>query len=378
MISLGNIMSGNFRGNGSGAPLPIGFDLAAEKLHMLQAEKKNSDICIRAAVSVPYPVSREDLIASPRALRKFVHAALKSKPFTGRKIVSCLPNNAAQLLNLNYKSVPGADEAELIVKSVMERIGGDVRDYVIDYLLIRSEEEKGDQCTALAAVARRDEVIEYLEMLDGIGLDVAAIDIGPSALRRLVAFLDRDGDYPYLLLINFGRIKSYLTVTTGRRLMMDREVDFGEHQLVSELSRALEINEGQAVKFLYNYGFDWDMASPKEGQGCEEIKEIIATIGEILKPVFLQFVEEVNKALIYTASRTRGGSIKKIYLVGSVARYPAADKFLAEMLSIPVEVLNPFAEFAARSDCAVPADLDPVVGIVLAAGFALRGVYDYT
>ncbi len=377
MSSLVNLISGIFRSNGSGSPLPIGFDLSTEKLHMLQVEKKNSTISIRAFISVPYPVPRQDLMSSPGALRKFVHGALKSKPFTGRKIVSCLPNNAARILNLNYKSTPGTDEAELIVKSVLERIGGHAQDYVIDYLPIRSEEGKDDQRTALAAVAKRDEVIEYLEIIDGIGLDIAAIDIGPSALRRLVAFLDREGDFPNVLLINFGRIKSYLTVTTGRRLMMDREVNFGEHQLVSELNKVLEISEGQAIKFLYGYGFDGDVASRQEGQGDEEAKEIIATIGAILKPVFLQFVEEVNKALIYTASKTRGGSIKKIYLVGSVARYPAADQFLADMLSIPVEVLNPFAEFAACSDCAVLADPDSIAGIALAAGFALRGIYDY-
>lgn len=362
------------RGSNSG---PIGFDLAAEKLHVLQVQRAGSGLTVRAAASVPYPGSREELLAAPKDLRRFVLDVLASKPFKGRNIVTCLPKNKAKIFNLKYQHRPHEDNLEAIIQGVREKIAGEVEDYVIDYLPTRYEKKSADEHSILVAAARRDEIIAYLQLLDGIGLRVDAIDIGPSALRRLVALLNPGEDYPHVLLINFGRQKSYLTVTTGRRLMMDREVDFGEQLLVAELCRALDITEEKALYFLYHYGIDWDAHAEHEWEDDQKAKEIVSTITEILTPVFMKFVVEVNKALIYTASETRGASIKKIYLVGSVARYPMAASFLARMFTIPVEVLNPLAEFSLGRDSTSIAELDPIAGIALATGFALRGMYDY-
>ncbi len=373
----GSILNGSLaRGRGNG-PGPIGFDLAAEKLNLLQVERDDGGVFVRAAASVPYPDTCEELIASPKALRKFVLGALKLKPFKGRNIVTCMPKNSTKIFNLKYHHHPHEDNLGAIIAGVKEKIVGEVEDYVIDYLPTRYEKKTADEHSILVAAARRDEIISYLELLHGISLQVDAIDIGPSALRRLVALMNPGEDYPYVLLINFGRKKTYLTVTTGLRLMMDREVDFGEQLLVAELCRALDIPEEKALHFLYHYGIDWDVNAKQEQRDDQKAKEIISTITEILTPVFMKFVVEVNKVLIYTASETRGGAIKKIYLLGSVARYPMAASFLAKMFTISVEVLNPFSEFSSRSDSAIPADLDPIAGIALATGFALRGMYDY-
>ena len=106
--------------------------------------------------------------------------------------------------------------------------------------------------------------------------------------------------------------------------------------------------------------------------GSEE--EAARSMMEILKPAFVRLVEELNKALIYTSSLTRGGSVGMVYLFGGVARWPGADQLLGSLLSMPVEIPNPFAAFLARSNAAALPDLNPIAGIALAAGFALRGM----
>ena len=91
-------LSGLFR---TYSPLPIGFDLAHENLHMLQMEKNSrGEHRVRAGITVPYPTAREELIHSPQEFRAFVHEALQEKPFTGKKIVSYLPGNMTKLLHL--------------------------------------------------------------------------------------------------------------------------------------------------------------------------------------------------------------------------------------------------------------------------------------
>lgn len=364
MIQLSGLLS-------SYSAMPIGFDLAHENLHMLQMEKNNGIHRVRAGITVPYPVAREELIHSPIKFRAFINDALKQKPFKGKKIVSYLPGSMTRLLHMEYEVGKHASADEAIAHGVIARLGGQLEDFIIDYLQVRTEDTEAKSRTALVAVAEKKNVLSYLEILQSAGLEVVFLEIGPAALRRLVASLDKEKKYPSLLLINFGRAKSYLTVLSGRRLLMDREIDFGENKLVAAICAALDMGEKQALEILYKYG----MGTGGSAQIAvpEDLKVIADTTREILKPIFFELGENINKALIFMASETRGGTVEGVYLLGSVARYPGADQFVSDMFSLPVKVLHPLAHFPLASKHAIPKDLDPVVSIAMATGLALRG-----
>ncbi len=374
---------------------PIGFDLGEECLHMIQMKPVGDRLRIHANLSKPYEVPRQEIVASPREFKRFVRRALQEGRFHGRNIVTCMPSGKTKIINLHYQVRPDLDETESIVEGTLKTIDRAAQDCVIDYLPIRQDDKDATNRSALVAVCMRHEVVPYLELLDQGGLEVLALDIGPAALRRMVAFNDKERTYPTVLLINFGREKSYLTMIAGRRLMMDqaidfgeenivsrlcwtlmmdREIDFGENTIVSRLSTSLDMAESQALELISTYGFQ-DVLPGEEGQD-DTVRDIVKTISEILEPLFLKFVEEVNKVLIYTASETRGGAIEKIYILGSVARYPAAEKFLGQMLSLPLQILNPLACFEEGGKSTTAAN-SPTAGVAMATGLALRGFDAY-
>ena len=354
---------------------PIGFNMAQEKMHLLQHEKKKNTIRIRANISVPYPVNRAELLSSPAEFSLFIHKVLKTNPFKGKDIVSCLPNKGTKIINLSYQMQTGMSEDEAVVNEVVNCLDGNQSEYVIDYLPIRTENKNSATRTALVAVAKRESVTSYLELFAKANLRVRALDIGPAALRRLVISFDSIDKFPLVLLMNFGRDKSYLTVIDGRRLIMDRELDFGENRLIRQLSKLLDLTEEQALRVLRHYGLlkSGPVADQKRQ---DEDQEILASVAEILHPVFLEFIDNVNKTLIYTASMLHGKSVQQIYLLGSVARYPGADVFLEQMLSLPVAVMDPFSLFETSNSHGKPQNPDITAGNALATGLALRGFSD--
>jgi len=222
---------------------------------------------------------------------------------------------------------------------------------------------------ALLAVARRTDVIAFLDVLSSAGLEVMALDVGPSALKRLVRARDTEGRFPSVLLANIGRDLSYLSVVAGRRLLLDREVSFGENRLSALIGRTLAIEEAHATRLLYRFGF-----GPSSAATAGAEVEIHRTISEILKPAFFELAEEVNKAMIYTASETRGGTVEGVFLFGSLARYPGAEHFLTEVLSIPAVLLDPFTQFRPMDSDHTVKGQGSVAGMALAAGLALRGL----
>jgi Tfp pilus assembly PilM family ATPase len=102
--------------------------------------------------------------------------------------------------------------------------------------------------------------------------------------------------------------------------------------------------------------------------------EFGAAVKEILRADFLMLKAEVNKTLGYAASRSRGSSVDKIFVVGAMAQYPGVLALISEALSRPVELLDPLAIF--RHDLAAeePTELSSNAGLAVATGLALRGV----
>lgn len=348
---------------------PVGFNLGLEHLHMVQMEQVSGHPVIRAAASVPYPCEREALLASPALFKHFVKQALRAGQFAGKRVVACIAPYELKLMLVEYKQLDGQGEADALLKELRERMRQELDESVVDYLPLRNTDTQETAKSAIVAVAKRAQVLAYLELLRRAGLEAVALDIGPAALTRLVATLDTTSSHPNVLLINFGRFKSYLSVIWGRRLMLDREIDFGEHWLVANVAENLDIPGELVTKLLYEHGFQNTIGDRPE----LEDGDISRTMAEILRPEFAELAKEINKTLIYVASRTHGKSVEQVYLLGSAARYPHVAEFLNELLKIPVEVLNPLNafEFAAG---AAPNDPNPGGGIALAAGLALRGM----
>jgi Tfp pilus assembly PilM family ATPase len=219
-------------------------------------------------------------------------------------------------------------------------------------------------------------VLAYLDLLTGAGLDVAALDIGPAALVRLVCHAGaiHSSDFPRspnVLLINFGAESSFVTVIWGRRLMLDRAVDFSERRLFTRLQQVLEMPEALVISVLY----------PQASNTHTNTDEQAATdqmVLEVLHPEIASLLQEINKTLVYTASKTRGKSVDMIYLAGRVARYPGLLRSLEAQLQIPVSLLDPAAVFASeKHPLSIDNHLESMTGLALTTGLALRGVPEH-
>jgi type IV pilus assembly protein PilM len=352
---------------------PIGVDFAGESLNLLQVAPSPAGPLVRAAASLPYPLPRAELLADPRALKSFVRAALASAPFAGNDVVAALAPADVRILPLTVVVPHGQSEQQAVARAVREQLGESAAESVVDYYQVRSADANGNERQVLAAVAARSRVLSYLDSLRSAGLEPTALDIGPTAIARLLGAM-HEGDFTEsVLLINFGVHKSFLTVIWGRRLMLDREIDFGETQLVDKLARALKLTPAIALALLREHGTGslGPSAQAASGQHGFE-RDVGRTIGEILHPEFTALAEELLRTQVYVASRTRGSAVSRVYLNGSAARYARIPERVGAMINLPVEVLDPFKAFGTMAGFTPQSGVTH--GIALAAGLALRGV----
>lgn len=361
--------------NALGNKFCIGLDMGLDRLNLVQMEQLAGKMHIRAIASIAYPCSRDKLQVNPKILKTLLKHAYATQPFRGKRVVSCLPIDQIKIITITYKHTEGQDDAVAVVAELRERYKSELDNLVVDFMTLRQEEADSNQRDALVALAPREKVVAYLDLLTSAGLSVDALDIGPAALARLVSHTGaiHVPEYPKLpnvLLINFGADSSFLTIIWGRRLMLDRPVEFSENRMFTRLKQALDMPEELMIRLLYENNTNAEMVNAKP----DEINQMVT---EVLRPEINLLLQEVNKTLVYMRSKTRGKSVGQIYLTGRVARYPGILNYLREQLHVAVDILDPVEVFAAEKYRLSGHSIGAMPGIALTTGLALRGIPEH-
>lgn len=354
---------------------PIGIDFGLEAAHLVQLESSaGKPPVVRARLSLPYNSPRREVLENPHQFRTLMKRALSEDSFYGRKAVAAIPSGMFRTISINYQSGDSAEqEAAAVVRVMKDRLDGDIADYVLDYLPVKSRSKKEERL-ALVAVSKRQRIVDFLELTRKAGLDVEALEIGPVAISRLVGAMSMASGSENVLVINSGRRASYLTVISGTDLLFDQEVDFGENRLVSQAAETLDMSEEMTRDLILRSGVqktanDHAVAETLSEAGIEN------TMAEILKPQFLKLVDEIKRVCLYAASETRGGTVTKVYLLGSIARWPGSETLLATLSGVDVaKIPDPLALFPSSDGSTASKTGLAAPEIVVATGAALRGI----
>lgn len=353
---------------------PIGLELGRERMNLAQLERDaEGKLRFRAQASVPYSGSRKEALTSREDFKPLIKRALHSAPFRGKRVVTCLPPSDTRIMSITYDVAGSRDDAAALVQVMRSRLDGDLEDYVIDYLPVRST-PKDEQRLAVVAVARREKVVQLLDLLRKSGLEVEALEIGPAAIKRLVGALSMRRGPENVLIINCGHSHSYLTMLSGRRLLLDQQVDFGERQLIQRLCSELDMSENSVLVTLQRVGIDAKF-DPELTELSSTGLEVSQVILDILKPNLLALVEEIKRALRYVTYETRGEPVHRLYLMGGFADWRGADRVLRRLIDIPVEKLpSPQEIFGSGPRSSGQSFAYGNSELVVATGLALRGI----
>jgi type IV pilus assembly protein PilM len=238
---------------------------------------------------------------------------------------------------------------------------------VVDFVPVRQANADERRKEALVAAAAHSDVTAFLGMLAGVGLKVRALDISSMALRRIVPWIGKGSgeEMQNALLVNIGAASSHLTVVWGRRLMVDRAIEFCEQRMFSRIAKVLDVSEPLAKRMLTEHGF--------AQAGAGEAREFHRVLREVLGPELAALKAEVHRTLDYAASKTHGKGVDRIFLVGGISGYAGSAQLLGEALAKPIELLDPLSLFPHRVPAPEAAQLAPHCGVAIAIGLALRG-----
>lgn len=235
---------------------------------------------------------------------------------------------------IRYAEVPIMDE-----KNIRDAVEWEIKQYLpengerhyIDFEVQHSvlEADKKAYRVMVAAVPR-DIIDNYVALTDMLKLRLRAIDISANSAARI--FRLRDGEnsqFESIGIIDIGFSSSRIVILENGRLFMEREVPFGINNVIKEVSRKLQVNEEESLRFITD---SFDIAKVNEN---DEVERRILTLFDNVLSTFLKIIQ------FYATGKTKK-TLDKIYLIGGGCEIKGIEDYIKDSLGSEASIVKSF------------------------------------
>ncbi|MEQ1917631.1 MAG: type IV pilus assembly protein PilM [Elusimicrobiota bacterium] len=311
----------------------------------------------------------EKKIAVVNALRAFfIEKGVKVKD-----VSTALSGNA---VIVRYVKFPRLTKLELLSTLATEAepfIPFDINEVQLGFHILSEIVEDGQKkMETVLVAAKRELVVQRLEILQGAGLTPAIIDVDSFALENVHEKIRDAKEGPgATLYLNIGHMVTNLSIVENGITRVVRDMFISGNTMTKAIMKAFQCDAARAEELKHSRGVFVDPAEKEKAlaDGDRDGLGVSQAVGQVARDL----VAEVHRSVDFYLSQGPDRSIGRIILAGGTARLINLDKHLAQELKVPVSVLNPFS--FAKGGEAVPEALAPSFGV--AAGLALRQNRDW-
>ncbi|MCH7686704.1 MAG: pilus assembly protein PilM, partial [Planctomycetes bacterium] len=212
---------------------------------------------------------------------------------------------------------------------------------------------------------KRDQVMQHLRPYINAKVEVDLIQVAPLAMYNYLLydhFGIRPGDEDvgrdeYTIALDMGADNTTLLVSNGDKIWI-RSVPIGGNHFTRALTKEMKLTFAKA-----------------EHLKCNAIKSPDPrAVFQALRPVFNDYVSEIQRSIGYFSSVNPSARITKILGLGNGFKLAGLQKFLQQNLQYKVERVNSFDALAGDSVLNAPLFKENILSFVVPYGLALQAL----
>jgi type IV pilus assembly protein PilM len=329
-----------------GKPGAWGVDIgqAGLKAIRLQINDATEQVVATAFDYIAHPkiLSQPDAIPEElisQALEKF----LKQNDIENDLLAISVPGQSALARFIQLPPVEASKVSEIVKYEARQQIPFALEDVVWDYQTLgKGTEESGFLLEAEVGLfaMKRDQVNNQLRPFTNAQLEVELIQIAPLALYNFLSFDQlgiRLGDETvamdsYTILLDMGADNTMLLVSNGQKIWI-RNVPIGGNHFTRALTKEMKLTFAKAEHLKCNATKSPDPRS----------------VFQALRPVFNDYVSEIQRSIGYFSSVNREAKISKVVGLGNGFKLAGLQKFLQQNLQYEVERVESFSAITTDS-----------------------------
>ncbi len=257
----------------------------------------------------------------------------------------------AKLPPVEPRKIPAIVEYEAV-----QQIPFPIEQVEWDYQVFQQEDSPEVEVGIFAIT--KEKVQAMLANYQTVGMRVDGLTLSPLAVYNALAY-DRafdSSDTSGVVLLDIGASSTDVVVVESGGIWM-RTMPIGGHTFTEALMRAFKLGYAKAEKLKREAG----------------TSKYARQIFQAMRPVFADFVQELQKSLGYYRSLNRDAELTKLIGMGSTFRLPGLQKFLKQQLQMEVERLDRFERLTAP-DKQEAEFAEATMNMATAYGLALEGL----
>lgn len=308
----------------------IGLDVGSSHIKAVQLHRKNKSFYLYRYLveETPGDILAEGKILDPDLLVDRLSLLAKKASFRGRRVASSLRRENVTLRRLTLPRMSPRELKEAMKFQVQKEVNIPLEELVFDYIPLNGfsgNQEEGKEQELLLAVASRQVVEGYLEVLEEAGFQPAALEVEVLALLRTFSFYFKRRDYSVgqgnYILLDLGEENTSLIILEEGKYSFHRYLSLGSSSFLKGVREAYGITKEKALEKIKG-----ESLSRLEGarQAAEEL------------------AEEVQRTLNYYLYRREYQNIswEGIFFTGGISTLGGLDACLSRELNMSAQPLN--------------------------------------
>lgn len=215
---------------------------------------------------------------------------------------------------------------------------------------------------------KRDAVFTALRPFDEAEIDVDFVQLSPISIFNVVCHdligelpnpddFDPENPPPSTVVMSIGTDTTDLIVTNGIRMWL-RNIPIGGNHFTKQLSREMKLTQAKAEHLKRN------------ARASENPKAIF----KAMRPVFTDFVNEVQRSLNFFQSNEKSAELSQILLLGNAAKLPGLRQYLSKQLEIEIGKVTGYEKLSGSDVTSQKSFQNNLLSFASCYGLCLQGL----
>jgi type IV pilus assembly protein PilM len=319
---------------------------------------------------VPHPkiLSQPDAVPD-ELISQALDTFLSRNEIKGDVIAISVPGQTSLARFIQLPPVQSNRVPEIVKYEAKQQIPFALEDVIWDYQPLGGGIEEGgymlDAEVGIFAM-KRDQVLKTLQPFVDRKVEVELIQIAPLGLYNTLCYdslgmrvnqeFEGDTDESSIV-VDMGADSTTLMVTNGNKIWI-RNVPIGGNHFTRALTKEMKLTFAKAEHLKCN------------ATRSEDPRAVF----QALRPVFNEYVSEIQRSIGYFSSVNRDAKISKVYGTGNGFKLAGLQKFLQQNLQYEVERLDDFQGLVGDAVLNEPLFQDNILTFTVPYGIALQAL----
>jgi type IV pilus assembly protein PilM len=316
---------------------------------------------------IPHPKILSQPDAIPKDLINQSLATFLERNDTAGDLISIsLPGHSALARFIQLPPVESSKVSDVVKYEARQQIPFALEDVIWDFQTLGGGiEESGFMLGAEVGLfaMKKENVYESIVPFDAAKVEIEMIQIAPLAMHNFLCYdqlgvrLEEEFVAPeeYIIMLDMGTDNTTLLVTNGEKIWI-RNVPLGGNNFTRALTKEMKLTFAKAEHLKCNATKSPDPRA----------------VFQALRPVFNEYVSEIQRSIGYFSSVNREAKISKVIGVGNAFKLAGLQKFLQQNLQYEVERVETFNGVIGDTVLNAPVFQENIMSFVVPYGLALQ------